>query len=50
MEAFFMAGGTMLACGTCLNLRGAAATDMCPLSTMKDMHQIVNESDKVLTF
>ena len=50
MEAFFKSGGTILACGTCLNLRGVAATDMCPLSTMKDMHRIVKESDRVLTF
>ena len=50
MHDFLKAGGRILACGTCLNLRSADATEMCPLSTMKDLHQIVKESDRVLTF
>ena len=44
------AGGKILACGTCLKLRQAEGTEMCPISTMKDLHQLVVECDKVLTF
>ena len=28
----------------------AGDTDICPLSTMQDLHRMVAESDKVLTF
>ena len=44
------AGGKLLACGTCLKLRQSEGTEMCPLSTMNDLYQLVNECDKVLTF
>ena len=50
MNTFFKAGGAILACGTCLKLRSADATEMCPISTMNDMHTLVKESDRVLTF
>ncbi|HEU0144554.1 MAG TPA: DsrE family protein [Nitrososphaera sp.] len=41
--------GTMLACGTCIKSRQMQFA-VCPISTMKDMLKIVEESDKVLTF
>lgn len=50
MHDFIKGGGAIMACGTCLKLRSAEASEMCPLSTMKDLHQIVKESDTVLTF
>jgi sulfur relay (sulfurtransferase) complex TusBCD TusD component (DsrE family) len=50
MDKFTAAGGTMLACGTCLKSRNKDGTYTCPLSTMKDMLKLVEESDKVLTF
>lgn len=50
MRDFVSAGGKILACGTCLKIRGADPTDICPLSTMKDLHDIVKESGRVLTF
>ena len=28
----------------------AISTEMCPINTMKDMHEIVKESDKIVTF
>ncbi len=43
-------GGTILACGTCLKSRGQEGSEMCPLSTMKDMYEIIKESDRVVTF
>ena len=50
MKDFINSKGTILACGTCLKLRSAEATDLCPLSTLKDMHGIIRESDRLLTF
>ena len=49
MRTFVDAGGKILACGTCLKLRQSKGKELCPISTMKDMHDIVKESDKVLT-
>ena len=50
MQAVVDAGGKILACGTCLKLRKSEGSELCPLSTMQDMYDIVRESDKVLTF
>ncbi len=50
MKDFLNAGGGIFACGTCLKLRNAGPTDICPIAGLKDMHAIVKESDRVLTF
>jgi sulfur relay (sulfurtransferase) complex TusBCD TusD component (DsrE family) len=49
LEKFNELSGTMLACGTCIKSRQMQFA-VCPISTMKDMLKIVEESDKVLTF
>jgi len=49
-EAFVGAGGKLFACGTCMKSRNQADTPACPMSTMKDMYEIVAESDRVVTF
>ncbi len=49
-EKFLELSGKIFACGTCLKQRNNAGSNLCPLSTMKDMYRIVSESDKVLTF
>lgn len=47
----FMAGkGQILACGTCLKAREKGASNVCPVSTMKDLLKMVEESEKLLTF
>lgn len=43
-------GGTILACGTCLEIRGKKDVAVCPISTMADLLKMVEESDKVLVF
>ena len=43
-------GGKILACGTCLKLRGSEGTEMCPLSTMKDLYELIRDSDQVVSF
>ena len=50
MQTFVDNGGKILACGTCLKLRHSEGTELCPLSTMMDLHEIIKESDKVVTF
>lgn len=44
------AGGQFFACGTCLNLRNSEASEICPLSTLKDFYEIVRDSDRLVTF
>lgn len=44
------AGGEFLACGTCLELRSSQGSEVCPLSTLKDLYEIVRDSDKLVTF
>ena len=43
-------GGKILACGTCLKIRNSEGTELCPLSTMKDLYELVRDSDKVVSF
>ena len=47
---FLSKGGEIYACGTCMKSRQMESRDTCPVSSMKDLYQIVKESYKVLTF
>ena len=49
-EKLVEAGGKIYACGTCMRSREQEGSEMCPLSTMKDMYEIVRDSDRVVTF
>ena len=42
--------GEIYACGTCLELRGKKESKVCPISTMSDLLQMIEKSDKVLVF
>lgn len=50
MKTLVAQGGHILACGTCLKLRGSEGTELCPLSTMKDLYELVRDSDKIISF
>ena len=50
MQTFADGGGQILACGACLKIRQAEGSELCPLSSMKDMYEIVKDSDKIITF
>jgi len=50
LEKFIGNGGAVFACGTCLQSREKEGTPVCPLSTMQDLMDLVEESDKVLSF
>jgi len=49
-EKLMQSGGKIYACGSCIKSRDQEGKEMCPISTMKDMYEIVKESDKVITF
>jgi len=49
-DKLLKSGGKILACGTCIKFRNQEGTEMCPINTMKDMYEIIKESDKVVTF
>lgn len=41
--------GKVYACGTCIKSREQKSSKMCPISTMKDMYEIVKESERIVT-
>ena len=47
---FLQAGGKIYACGTCIKSREQKESNLCPFSSMKDLYEIVKESDRVVTF
>ncbi len=49
-RTFIAKGGKIMACGTCLKLRNSEGSELCPVSTLKDLHVLVRNSDRVLTF
>ena len=49
-EMFLQAGSRIMACGTCLKLRQEEGSEICPISTLKDLYELLRESDKIVTF
>jgi uncharacterized protein involved in oxidation of intracellular sulfur len=49
MQSFVDGGGHILACGTCLTLRHSEGSELCPLSTMKDLYELIRDCDKVVS-
>jgi len=49
-ESLLGAGGTIQACGNCPKLRNSQGSELCPLSTMKDLYETVKDSDRIVTF
>jgi len=50
MQEFANNGGAILACGTCLKIRHSEGSELCSLSTMKDLYEIIRDSDRVISF
>lgn len=50
MRGFSQAGGSILACGTCLKIRQSEGSNICPVSTIQDLHALIRDSDRVLSF
>jgi len=49
-EKFLEQGGKIFACGSCIKSRNSEGSEICPISTMKDMYNIIQQSDKIVTF
>lgn len=49
MRAYVNAGGQIFACGSCLKIRNSEGSEMCPLSTMQDLYNLIHESDKIIS-
>jgi len=50
MRSFIEGGGTISACETCLTIHHLGGSELCPISTLADLHALVKESDKIVTF
>ncbi len=50
MGEYVSSGGVILACGTCLKIRHSEGSELCPLSAMKDLYEMIRDSDKVVSF
>ena len=42
--------GKIFACGTCLVSRNKEGSPICPMSTMNDLMDLVEQSDKIVSF
>lgn len=49
-KSFIEKNGKIFACGTCLKIRESESSETCPMSTMKDLYELIKESDKVISF
>ena len=50
MRKLVESGGEIFACGSCLKIRQSESSELCPLSTMRDLYEIVADCEKVVTF
>ena len=50
LEDFIKKNGILYGCGTCLKIRKQDSSELCPMSTMEDLHRIIHESDKIISF
>jgi len=50
LRSFIEGGGTISACETCLTIHHLGGSELCPISTLADLHALVKESDKIVTF
>jgi uncharacterized protein involved in oxidation of intracellular sulfur len=50
IEKFIKNKGLIYACGTCLKSRQKESSSVCPMSSMQDLMNIVEESDKIISF
>ena len=50
VNSFIENKGQILSCGTCLKSRHKEGSKTCPVSTMKDLLKLVEDSGKILTF
>ena len=50
MESFISNNGELYACGTCITYRNKNSGELCPISSMADLYEIINKADKLISF
>lgn len=50
MESFISNNGELYACGTCITYRNKNSSELCPISSMADLYEIIDNSDKLISF
>lgn len=50
VDRFVENGGEIVACGTCIHLRGMEEIEVCPIGTMKTLIEMIEEADRIITF
>ena len=50
LQIFHDAGGVVGCCGTCTRGRELASTEICPISSMNDLVEMIVWADRTLTF
>lgn len=50
METFISNNGELHACGTCITYRNKNSSELCPISSMADLYEIINNADKLISF
>jgi len=50
MREFISNKGQVYACGACLRIRESTGTELCPLSSMSDLYELIRDADKVISF
>ena len=50
MESFISNNGELYACGTCITYRNKNSSELCPISSMADLYEIINNADKLISF
>lgn len=50
VKRFQTNGQKIMACSTCLKTRNSDGSEICPVSTMQDLYDLIRASDRVLTF
>jgi sulfur relay (sulfurtransferase) complex TusBCD TusD component (DsrE family) len=50
VPTFIVHGGKIFVCGTCLEIHRLKAPETFITSALGDMHEIIRESDKIVTF
>ena len=50
LQGFLTGGGKVFICGTCLEIHQLKAPEEFTVASLKDLHDIVEESDKIVTF
>lgn len=49
-KSFVEKNGSIFACGTCLKSRQSEGSEICPISTMNDLYELIKTSDKIISF